>query len=168
MVGLAQPPSHQVLISSLSLTREEACCPSASIYSLTLLPALLQEPWLQVGRSVYLLMPASWPIVVYLVFPPGEGQMYPHTTSKDQSITSSFLREATRKPTKVLPPTGFQPTFQPWTSFLGSSFLSCSRRQCLATYLLRASLTGGILFPSCQVEHGTQFPHCPKGSHTAR
>lgn len=108
--------------------------------------APLQEPWLQVGRSVYFLMPTSWPRVVALVFPPSEGQMYPHTISKECPVHN------------LLSPRSYQETHKgPSTPKLSAHFSALSfwvllffpivDGKNLATSPPRASLTGGVLFP---------------------
>lgn len=127
--------------------------------------ALLQEPWLQVGRSVYFLMPISWPRVVASVFPPSEGQ-YPHTTSKDRPahnlLSQRSYQETHKGPSSLKLSAHFSAL-----SFWVLLFSPIVGGKNLATSPPRAFLTGRVLFSSRQVEHWTQFPHYPKGRHTA-
>lgn len=115
MVGsLAWLPWHKVPIHLLSLTCRETCCShSALTYFPNVFPAPLQEPSCRSAglyTSSYLhLGPAS-------TFPLSEGQRHPHTAFKyphTYQLKSSILREAMRRPTKVLSPARPRPTFSP-------------------------------------------------------
>lgn len=159
LVCLAQLPRHRVPASLWSFTHEETCC---SHYAPVWVPALLLLPAenLALGRQVSVLPYAYILALGWLLLSSHLAKdkcvfIWPLKTGQ---LTTSFLKEATRKPTKVLLPTSFH--FSPLSGFFFFSPVIGSKNS--ATFP-RAFLTGRILFSSWQVEHVMQFPHYPKG-----